>query len=307
MTQCPSFSGEPDTSMNSNSRPRQELYPEQTSGSDGLYTDPVFRKAAGLSLRPGGLELTRSAIVACREHALLLPGAVVLDVGCGAGGTIGLLVEHGLQALGVDRDATLLVEAGLRGSSPGGNTLLRADAQTLPFTASSLDAVFCECVLSLLPDPLLALEEFARVLRPGACLVLADIILDSVAPGALSSQSASVNVETSGQGAARRSCPQGAVSFQEILQRLQHTGFRVLQSSEHSKALKELAVSLVWHGAKPGSLSTWLGLPCSGGLSKASCSPGSSNLPGPSEPAGAARAPGKRFSYAQWIAVKEDA
>lgn len=307
MMHDPSFSVEPDTSMNSNSSPAQEPCPEQASGSGALYTDPVFRKAAGLSLRPGGLELTRSAIAACREHALLLPGAVVLDVGCGAGGTLGLLVEHGLQVLGVDRDAILLVEAGLRGSSTGGNTLLRADAQTLPFTASSLDAVFCECVLSLLPDPLLALEEFARVLRPGGCLILADIILDFVESGVLSSQSARGKVETSVQGTARRSCPQGAVSFQEILQRLRHTGFRVLQSSEHSKALKQLAVSLIWHGAKSGSLSAWLGLPCSGGLSKASCSPGLSNSSGPSEPAGAARAPGKRFSYAQWIAVKEDA
>lgn len=293
---------------------------DQVSTDSCLYTDPVFRKVAGLSLHPGGLELTRSAIALCLNKGLLSPKAVVLDIGCGVGGTLGLLVEHGFNALGIDRDPDLLREA--LGAGPPdscvehkthsqhkallGNTLLRGQAQELPLATSSLDGIFCECVLSLLPNPLQGLAEFARVLRPGGCLVLSDIILDGnafpgTAPGVKCGSlpgGAHSSGQLSGRESPGRSCLQGAVSYKEVMRRLQDAGFKVVQSSEHAQALKQLAVSLIWHGAKPGALSAWLGLPEVDDVPDSAGSL-SDRLPG------SVCSPKKRFSYAQWIAVKE--
>jgi ubiquinone/menaquinone biosynthesis C-methylase UbiE len=49
------------------------------------------------------------------------------------------------------------------------------DACDLPFGEEYADGLFIECVLSLIPDALKALQEAARVLRYGGSLVLTDL------------------------------------------------------------------------------------------------------------------------------------
>jgi SAM-dependent methyltransferase len=53
--------------------------------------------------------------------------------------------------------------------------VVRADATRLPFTAGAFDAVTALNVLYHLPDPLPALREARRVLRPGAHLLASAI------------------------------------------------------------------------------------------------------------------------------------
>lgn len=121
--------------------------------------------------RPGGLELTRQLLdLAARpELGGLKPssrpgGALVADMGCGAGATLELLRERGFQAMGLDARPWTARSEGL--------VLIRADLAALPLREGALDAVIAECVLELLPDPDAGLRDFARVTRPGGlCLV----------------------------------------------------------------------------------------------------------------------------------------
>lgn len=56
-------------------------------------------------------------------------------------------------------------------------TLLRSDAQALPFADDSFDTVVCTFSLCAIPDDQRAVAEMARVLRPGGLLLLADHVV----------------------------------------------------------------------------------------------------------------------------------
>ncbi len=130
-----------------------------------LYDRPAFRRAAGLALRPGGPELTRRALKLGEEFCGLRPGGRVLDAGCGPGVTLELCAALGFAPVGVDLRPDSAETA--RGAP---FPILRADIRRLPLADACCDAVICECVLSLLPDPETALAEACRVLRRGAAV-----------------------------------------------------------------------------------------------------------------------------------------
>ncbi|MDR2825383.1 MAG: class I SAM-dependent methyltransferase [Deltaproteobacteria bacterium] len=178
------------------------------------FADPLFRQAAhqvaGLALRPGGLDLTRQALQLCNWPQ----GIFVIDVGCGAGATLGLLSESGFKTKGFDLSPAMVREAAMNSGCP----VEVADAVKLPLQDSSVGAVVCECLLSILPEADSVLAEFYRVLVPGGGLLLADVTADTPLAAALW---------------------------------LEKQGFAVLQTLNHPKALKALAAQLVWLGAKP--------------------------------------------------------
>jgi ubiquinone/menaquinone biosynthesis C-methylase UbiE len=99
-------------------------------------------------------------------------GGVALDVGCGPGSVTASLARavgpDGL-VLGVDISESMLARA-VRAESGPQIAFLRADAQRLPPRDETVDAVVCIAVLQLVPDPVAALAEMARVLRPGGRL-----------------------------------------------------------------------------------------------------------------------------------------
>jgi SAM-dependent methyltransferase len=109
---------------------------------------------------------------------LLSPGMRLLDVGCGPG-TITLDLAARVApgpTIGVDREAAIIDEArGLQESREVAGVEFRtADAYALEFDDASFDVVHAHQLLQHLTDPVAALIEMRRVLRPGAVLAVRD-------------------------------------------------------------------------------------------------------------------------------------
>lgn len=103
--------------------------------------------------------------------AALGPMPLIVDVGCGTGGTGRALSSAlpGCRLVGFDYAARALELAG----GSGFLGLAAADANALPLRDSSADAAVCLDVLSCRGvDPRLALAEIRRCLKPGGTAVL---------------------------------------------------------------------------------------------------------------------------------------
>jgi SAM-dependent methyltransferase len=186
------------------------------------YEKSPLRDVTGLTIRPGGLALTDRALEICSFAA----GAELLDVGCGAGGTVEhLCSSHGLNASGVDLSRVLLAEGLARDPAL---QLTMASAEALPFAAGSFDGILCECVLSLVAEPLTALAEFRRVLQSGGFLILSDLY---------------DRRETEPKGDLR-----GVVTRNQAESWLSQSGFTTVVWEDHTGLLKELAARLILAG-----------------------------------------------------------
>jgi SAM-dependent methyltransferase len=88
-----------------------------------------------------------------------------LDVGCGTGVLVRELSTLGYEQItGLDIDYSAIQFA--KKASPG-NAFSVGDAYQLPFPQGKFDLVFCHFVLLWLANPVMALSEMKRVLRPG--------------------------------------------------------------------------------------------------------------------------------------------
>jgi SAM-dependent methyltransferase len=108
------------------------------------------------------------------ELAAPRPGDVVVDLGCGRGGTLAALASRhaSLRLFGVDLNAQRLVEAAERVGATA-TVMVRADlTRPLPLRNGCADVVVCHNVTELLADPAWLLAEAVRVLRNGGRAVL---------------------------------------------------------------------------------------------------------------------------------------
>jgi arsenite methyltransferase len=110
------------------------------------------------------------------------PGAVVLDLGCGAG--TDLLIAAQMtgptgRVIGVDMTAPMLARARATADAMGlaNVELHEALIETLPIEDGSVDVVISNGVIDLVPDKDAVFAEIDRVLRPGGRLQLADVII----------------------------------------------------------------------------------------------------------------------------------
>jgi ubiquinone/menaquinone biosynthesis C-methylase UbiE len=105
----------------------------------------------------------------------LTPGRDVLDVGCGPG-TItrdfAELVSPG-RVVGVDTVPEVIEQARVQGAPPNASFDV-ADVYTLPFADGTFDVAHAHQVLQHLSDPVAALKEMGRVLRPGGIVAVRD-------------------------------------------------------------------------------------------------------------------------------------
>lgn len=122
-------------------------------------------------LGPFGRELRRIQRMAL-ERLRVVPGQVVLDLGCGPGDGAARLASTGAHAIGLDYSQGMLETARKEPTLAG--RLSRGDAGRLPFKDASFDKLVCTNSFHHYPDHFKALCEMRRVLKPGGLMVLVD-------------------------------------------------------------------------------------------------------------------------------------
>ena len=106
---------------------------------------------------------------------LIDPDWVVGDLGCGTGQVTESLAPFVRRVVAVDESPEMLEAARRRLGALNGVELRRGELEALPLEASSLDAAVLFLVLPYVAEPVQALVEVARVLRPGGRLLVADM------------------------------------------------------------------------------------------------------------------------------------
>ena len=147
------------------------MRPGSRTGAPLARNDPAqYDDLAGEWWRPYGLFAMLRWIAEARAALLppaRRPGALLVDLGCGAG----LLSPHaarlGYRHVGVDLGARALGIARGHGVVP-----VRADVTRLPFADGVADAVSAGEILEHVTDLRGAVAEACRVLRPGGTLVI---------------------------------------------------------------------------------------------------------------------------------------
>lgn len=192
--------------------------------TSSLYESAAVRESLGPTLRPGGDEVTLRLL----ELADIRPGSLVLDAGCGCGGTLDILQENGLRTVGLDLQHAFLTEARALASA-----LARSDLAAIPLQSGSVDVIVCECVWNL-TDKERVLDEFFRVLRPGGQLLLSDIYARG---------------QRVGQWPVR-CCFAQATDLETVVEQVEGAGFTVDVVEDHSRKLAQTAAQFVFqHGS----------------------------------------------------------
>ena len=108
--------------------------------------------------------------------ALADPDWTVGDLGCGTGQVSAALAPFVARVIGVDESAAMLQAARRRLDGFDNVELRRGELEALPVENASLDAVMLMLVLHHVPEPVKALGEVARVLRPGGRALVVDMM-----------------------------------------------------------------------------------------------------------------------------------
>ena len=117
-------------------------------------------------------EAVRDAAI---EHAYLRPEMVVADVGAGTGFVTAGLAPLVSRVHLLDGSAAMLDVARKNLSQFSNLEYHLADGQSLPLPDASVDAAFANIYLHHCADPLAAIREMARILKPGGRLVITDM------------------------------------------------------------------------------------------------------------------------------------
>lgn len=110
------------------------------------------------------------------------PAGLALDAACGTGRVARYLRELGHQVIGVDSSPDMLASA--RKQTPDAD-FREGVLESLPLPDDSVDVAVTSLALCHVPDLGPVMSEFARVLRPGGDLVIADVHVELVFRGSV--------------------------------------------------------------------------------------------------------------------------
>ncbi|GHF10028.1 hypothetical protein GCM10017786_49550 [Amycolatopsis deserti] len=156
----------------------QHLLDESPDGVEVTHIDP----AEGYDLWAPTYDSPNPAFDFDEPFVRSIAGAmspgVALDAACGTGRVAAVLAECGHRVIGVDGSSGMLDQA--RKRLPDAEFHL-GSLTALP--VAEVDLVTCSLALTHVPDLRPVFAEFARVLRPGGRLVIADVHPEQVARG----------------------------------------------------------------------------------------------------------------------------
>ncbi len=133
--------------------------------------------------------LSKRSVEADRLVALAAPRGdeLALDLACGPG-TFTRAFARAVRAIhGLDLTPALLAQARAAAAKANlANCVFECgDAYSLPYPASKFDLASCAYTLHHLENPAAAMQELARVVRPGGRIALVDLIVPDPADSAL--------------------------------------------------------------------------------------------------------------------------
>jgi arsenite methyltransferase len=151
--------------------------------------------------------------------AAMRPGEVVVDLGSGAGFDCFLAARQvgpRGRVIGVDMTHEMLKKARDNAARAGiENVEFRlGEIEHLPVADGTADVVISNCVINLVPDKGRVYREAFRILRPGGCIAIADVVNIAPLPAALA-----------GDEALLCGCIAGAASPEQIEHWLASAGF----------------------------------------------------------------------------------
>jgi ubiquinone/menaquinone biosynthesis C-methylase UbiE len=105
-----------------------------------------------------------------------LGGKRVLDLGCGDGTYSIAAFQRGAHVTGIDISNAMLDSAKRRAAACGASVNWRqASAESIPYDPGTFDFVLAVTILCFIKNPLQAVQEVSRVMRPGGSFVIGEL------------------------------------------------------------------------------------------------------------------------------------
>jgi len=104
----------------------------------------------------------------------------ILDVGCGTGWAVfqlGQMITDG-RAYGIDLAPEMIERAKANAAGVENVEFKAGDAENVPYDDAQFDAVMCSSSFHHYPNPVKALREFRRILKPGGHTYILDTCRD---------------------------------------------------------------------------------------------------------------------------------